>query len=509
MAQAFKKLEIDVVPGQKLCAKCRVQFYKSQKKQIETTSSESDIEAQSVAREDEVREDLDSSLDDYGVSPVKLHGIASHSRVTYGKRKFQQVKEKLQEQQSSVQEKLSKIIKVTPEKLESPPEEQPESLEELKQKAKDLDTLVALMKEKMRNLDRKKKIQILTLAPSSWSVAKVSRTFNVTQYVVRQARKLGFMELPEQRSGRPLAKEIQDLVIKFYSDDEYSRQMPGKKDFVSVKRNVHVQKRLLLCSLKELYAAFEQNHPNVKIGFSKFCSLRPKWCVLVGSSGTHSVCVCTIHQNVELMVSALKSDTDTHKLVEMMVCDRDNKECMIHRCKDCPNVDEIRQYLQSHLQENEEDCEDGDAGPEDEFIEFKQWTTTDRAELLTIKMSVGEFIESLIGKLDQLTKHSFIAKAQSRYLKKCKEDLKNDEAIVLLDFAENYKFVIQDEVQSYHWNQQSCSLHPVVIYYKQNDNLTDDSVCFISDDLNHDVDFVHEVMNGTVKHIMENISDKI
>lgn len=103
-----------------------------------------------------IREDLDSRLDDHGVSPVKLHGIASHSRVTYGKRKFRQVKEKPQEQQSSVQEKLSTIIKVTPETLESPPEEQPESLEDLKQKAKDLDTLVALMKDKMRNLERQK-----------------------------------------------------------------------------------------------------------------------------------------------------------------------------------------------------------------------------------------------------------------------------------------------------------------------------------------------------------------
>lgn len=51
------------------------------------------------------------------------------------------------------------------------------------------------------------------------------------------------MKLPEQISGRPLAKEIQDLVIKLYLDYEYSRQMQVKKDFVSVKRNVHVQKK--------------------------------------------------------------------------------------------------------------------------------------------------------------------------------------------------------------------------------------------------------------------------
>ena len=108
------------------------------------------------------------------------------------------------------------------------------------------------------------------------------------------------------------------------------------KNYVSVARNTHMQKWLLLCDLKELYAAFKQNYPHLKTGFSKFCSLRPKWCVLVGCSGTHSVCVCTNHQNVILMLGAVNLDKDHHELMDMMVCSRDSKECMIHRCKNCP-----------------------------------------------------------------------------------------------------------------------------------------------------------------------------
>ena len=38
--------------------------------------------------------------------------------------------------------------------------------------------------------------------------------------------------------------------------------MPGSKDYVSIGRNVHMQKRLLLCDLKEIYAAFKQEHPD-------------------------------------------------------------------------------------------------------------------------------------------------------------------------------------------------------------------------------------------------------
>lgn len=84
--------------------------------------------------------------------------------------------------------------------------------------------------------------------------------------------------------------------------------MPGKKDFVSVKQaqgRVQIQKRLILCNLKELYQQFKDEYPNEGIGFSKFAELRPKHCVLAGGRGTHSVCVCTIHKNVFLVQNSL------------------------------------------------------------------------------------------------------------------------------------------------------------------------------------------------------------
>ena len=60
-----------------------------------------------------------------------------------------------------------------------------------------------------------------------------------------------------------------------------------------------------LCILHKIYIAFKENHPNVNIGFSKFCVLRPKWCVLAGSKINHSVGVCKAHQNVVLLVDAM------------------------------------------------------------------------------------------------------------------------------------------------------------------------------------------------------------
>ena len=156
--------------------------------------------------------------------------------------------------------------------------------------------------------------------------------------------------------------------------------------------------------------------------------------------------------------------------------------CMLHRCEECPGS----QALQRFLMEQYEDL--------NEEIQFKQWKTANRMDLVTVLMTRYEWIEDSVRVLDDLTNHSFIAKSQSRYLNARKSFLTNDHCIILLDFAENYTFTIQDELQSYHWNQQQCTIHPAVMHYMQNGNLMQQSFCFISDDLTHDTVFVHQLL---------------
>lgn len=61
--------------------------------------------------------------------------------------------------------------------------------------------------------------------------------------------------------GRPLSEDVKSKVLKFYVDDETSINMPGINDFVSVRNNEgvreHIQKRLILSNLKELYELFK------------------------------------------------------------------------------------------------------------------------------------------------------------------------------------------------------------------------------------------------------------
>ena len=47
--------------------------------------------------------------------------------------------------------------------------------------------------------------------------------------------------------------------------------------------HIHKQKHLMLANINEVCSAFKDRNSD-KIGFSKFCDLRPKWCVTVGGS---------------------------------------------------------------------------------------------------------------------------------------------------------------------------------------------------------------------------------
>ena len=63
--------------------------------------------------------------------------------------------------------------------------------------------------------------------------------------------------------GKILDKEVTDAV------DEYTRQLPGKNDGVSIGKKQYMSKRLILSNLRELYTAFKMKHPHLEIGFSK------------------------------------------------------------------------------------------------------------------------------------------------------------------------------------------------------------------------------------------------
>ena len=91
---------------------------------------------------------------------------------------------------------------------------------------------------------------------------------------------------------------------------------------------------------------------------------------------------------------------------------------------------------------------------------------TDRANLETCIVPVEEFLDVFMAALKKLQLHNFIAKNQAKFLAYKKENLTSGEFIVIADSSENYSFVVQGEVQSFHWNNLQATVHPFLCYYK-------------------------------------------
>ncbi len=66
--------------------------------------------------------------------------------------------------------------------------------------------------------------------------------------------------------------------------------------------------------------------------------------------------------------------------------------------------------------------------------------------------------------------------------------------VVLLDFAENFSFLVQDAVQAFHWDNRQATLHPFVVYKQPESGMGDlecHSFCVISDSTEHSTSAVH------------------
>ena len=97
--------------------------------------------------------------------------------------------------------------------------------------------------------------------------------------------------------------------------------------------------------------------------------------------------------------------------------------------------------------------------------------------------------------------HYYITKSQSSYLNSIKDNLNNETVIILLDYAENYSFLNQDEIQSAQWNDVQTTLHPVVIYEFSNSKLNVHSTCIISNHLFLNISAIHSFIKIVLDHI--------
>ncbi|GBL97431.1 hypothetical protein AVEN_170533-1 [Araneus ventricosus] len=221
--------------------------------------------------------------------------------------------------------------------------------------------IINQLKEKFNDtIDKSVRMQILTMLPKSWTLKKIE--FRVSNFTARKAKKKkklnenGVMSCPNPKSWRTLDPAIPDIDKKFYLKMEH--------------------------------------YPDKRIGFSKFCELRPKYCALLRSSGMHSVCVCTIHQNAKLMMAQCKIPELTNgelpiktykDVTSSIICKTPTSKCYFTSCVNCPGNDDLKARFEEAFELNSI-----------EHASFKQWMQTDNKRVLeTIIKSTEEFLDHL------------------------------------------------------------------------------------------------------------------
>ena len=131
-----------------------------------------------------------------------------------------------------------------------------------------------------------------------------------------------------------------------------------------------------------------------------------------------------------------------------------------------------------------------------------------RCSLKNLSEITEEFIQSLIEKLIKLLLHDFIATQQSQYFRSAKDNLKTCDFVVTLDFPENFAFVVQEAVQGFPLNNNQATVHPFVIYYKNDRANKIEYVSYvgISDCLKHDTIAVHMFTKKLVAFLKKNFT---
>ena len=81
---------------------------------------------------------------------------------------------------------------------------------------------------------------------SKISLCITAKEFKVSKATAQKARLLkeekDILAVPQPVIGKRPSEKNVNSVLEFYQNDEYSRQLPGKKDCISIGKNVHVSK---------------------------------------------------------------------------------------------------------------------------------------------------------------------------------------------------------------------------------------------------------------------------
>lgn len=310
-----------------------------------------------------------------------------------------------------------------------------------------------------------------------------NKTGNDRRKMGRSSSKI--LNFPSSKRGFDPA--VHKSVLEFYSRDDISTALPGKRDCKKVKKS-QIQKRSLNDYLSNLYHKLKSEQPNLKVSFASFAKMRPKHFILANFVNRRS-CLCTKHQNLALKLKMLKT---LQKTVQT------NPDTFIKQTSD----DDIKKILQNcKVKKYEyEEWQKVDVQVKTKSGEEK---TKKKMKVLRKSKCKADFDEYFLKEATMFREHAKRIKNQYVVQKSLKENLLPNHIYIHMDFAEDYKCRSQEEIQSAYWSQTQVTIHPVVAYFKKEGKVVHQSFVYISDEPRHDARFVFALLRSLVPQLLQ------
>ncbi|XP_072946039.1 uncharacterized protein [Epargyreus clarus] len=314
---------------------------------------------------------------------------------------------------------------------------------------------------------------------------KLVRKYGILQNEknMKPLRKFGQVRLLENKRKVKASYEIMKTkIINFLQDDSNTRLCAGKRDYVT-KKGDRKQKRVLLDTLRNLHKSFMKKC-NIKISYSLFCRLKPFW-IVHPNCDKRDTCLCVTHANIDLMLTALFqakviSVSKHQNLLHIICCNRYNEECLSRKCRTCKNKGLEYKEFDNNIQ-----------------IVCRKWESvstnitdpkTHKARKVTkylknsIQICPRDLIMQLEYNLEYFLQHELNIVHQHSGLKIKKANLSVKEAMIHMDFSENYLTKYAEEIQAFHFggSRQQISLHTVVTYTKEQASGGVKTTCYCS-----------------------------
>lgn len=255
-----------------------------------------------------------------------------------------------------------------------------------------------------------------------------------------------------------LSSETKGKIKTFFKTE--SVVIPDKR---SVLKD-GAQRSIMTDSLKQAHKKFQGG----KISLSTFKRNRPKE-VLTMDKEKFRTCLCEYCLNIHFKIESFNKMCNDHNLKEIKLedkydcvrktlCGTPKKECYERKCKDCGTI-----KMKGHFEDLIQQVSGGE-------VKWKRWemgtVKNVRRQVLNEKRGdINSMITEFTQELQNFAKHIFVADWQCQQFQEITRQVPAQWVVTVADFAENYRCVNQDEIQSAYYNYEQATVFPIIANY--------------------------------------------